>query len=307
MMTSRLYVLGAGLPQALALETVVTLASKLRTRDNEFSLSKGRGILSKFTHTIESADALAVTYAFTEEIEAVVQMTPQEALDFIEKQGRIPREQRIVRPRITILECMLLKEKGIALVTKHYGRLRLDTVHDAVSEIVGMIGKNPEDVVDYGRGPSPKHTWIQHGLRFLNHMVRKYSKQELTVLSLAHQKGTRKYTMKDVTDLIRDLEVSKLRQILGLTEQNTVEVGLDWFQDPASRLKLGMKFDYRRGIKFTTNVMAYESIEQRAAILDRFAEEYQNAIGLSWTELLYRESLRYYFAQAPSQSTVRPA
>jgi len=291
----RLYALGAGLPSSFSSETVASLGARLVSPSQEFSLEKGRGVLSKFTYPIESVHALVVTYAFVEESETVVRLEPEKVLEIIQGTGRIPQEQKKIRPRMSILECMLLKDKGLALMTKHFGRLKIATVYDSALAIVDALGKKPSDVVEYGRGPSPKETWIRHGLRFLNHLASRFSRQEVKVLRVGHKKGTREHVTKDVTDLIRDVEFNEALMVLGLTRQNTVEVEIDWYQDSASRLKLGMKFDYRRGIAFHSNVMDYESSEQRAAILDRFAEEYQDGVGVSWTNLLYGETLPYYF------------
>lgn len=291
----RLYVLGAGLPESFGAEDIQSFHARLISRDHEFSLETRSGVLPKFTHVVNPSNVLIVTYAFIEEAETVVPLTPQEVVVAIEKTGQIPKEEKLLKERMTILECVLLKEKALALVSKHYGRLRMETVLDAVVSIVKSMTNRIPDVVEYGRGPSPKDTWVQQGLGFLNHLVKKFPKDELRVLKVAHRKGTREHVTKDVTDLMRDAQFSEQLKILGLTKQNTVEVEIDWFQDPVSRLRLGMKFDYRRGIAFHTNVMDFESAGQRAQVLNKFAEEYQNAIGLSWTQLLYREVLPYYF------------
>jgi len=287
--------LGIGLPSRLASESTASIHQKLTSAEQTFSLQKRRGVFPDLTTASEPLNAVGVTYGFIEEAPRIVHMTPQDVVDWISKMGDVPAELKEMHPRINILECVLLKDLGLVLATKRYGRVRFETVHRAVETVRNAISSNPDGITEYGRSENPKDTWLRHGIRFLDHLVNNFKREQLQVLKMAHKKNTRTIVFEDVTDLIRDSGLAKASETLGLGRQNTVEVKIDWYQNLLTRFEMIMRFDYRRGIGFRTNLMEYNTFNERAMILRRFADEYQKALGRPWSELLYGESIPYYF------------
>jgi hypothetical protein len=293
----RLYPLGLTPPHLLESESPQSIHEKLMLAEYEFSVLKGRGIFPSLTSALPQIDANAVAYGFIEEVPTPIPLNPEEVVESIKKTGQIPQEPEETRLRTNIVECLLFRNTGLALATKLYGRLRYETVRDAGTAIRNMLSKRTEPIIEYGRSEDPRETWLQHGLKFLDYLVKTYDKDELKVLRIAHKKGTRGITFDDITDLIRDQGLAKAREALGLDKHHTVEVKVEWHQSPLITLDLVMRFDYRRGIGFRTNIMDFGNVNQRALILNRFAQEYPKALARSWAELLFGEihPLEHYF------------
>jgi hypothetical protein len=297
----KLYVLGFTPPHVLESDSPQSIYEKLILTEHHFSSQTG--IFPNLTYAFPQLDANLATYGFVEEVSTTTPLHPEEIVESIRKTGQIPSEPEETRPVLNILECLLFRSSGLALVTKRYGRLRNESVRDACTKIRDMIAKKTETIVGYGRG-DPRDTWLQQGLKFLDHLVRTHDKEELQVLKIAHKKGTRDIVFQDMTDLIRDSGLAKARETLGLHKQHTVEVKVDWLQTPLTTLELIMKFDYRRGIGFRTNIMDFENVNQRASILKKFVDQYATALGQSWAELLFGElhPLEHYFGMTPEIS-----